>query len=191
MLIALIGSRRRAFTLFEVVVALTIVAMIAAVIVAAIGGRIQDSRSAALAQTLTTLSEGVMGYRTDVRRYPKNLRYLSTAPSGVTDLCNQTVPASFLSSWRGPYVKTNFLATGLVLQEMTVNDALELDPVGPYTATTNGALVIVTQDVDLAVAQQLETTFDGNNDLAAGTIRFTLVAAGKGTLRYAMPVRGC
>jgi general secretion pathway protein G len=187
----LMRSSRRAFTLLEIVVALVVVAMLGAVIVSAIGGRIQDSKSAALAQTLSTLSAGVLEYRADVRRYPKNLRLLSTAPSGVTDLCNQTVPASFLTNWQGPYTRSTFLPSGLVLQEMTVSDTMELSPVGPYTASTNGALLIVTRDVDSTVANELEGRFDGNNDWAAGTIRFTHVASGKGTLRFATPVRGC
>jgi general secretion pathway protein G len=184
-------SNRRAFTLLEIVIALVVVALLGAVIVSAVGGRIQDSKAAALAQTLSTLGSGIIEYRADVRRYPKNLRHLSTAPSGVTDLCNQTVPSSFLSSWQGPYTRSVFLPSGLVLQEMTVSDTMELSPVGPYTASTSGALLIVTRDVDSTVARDLEDRFDGNGDWAAGTIRFTHAASGKGTLWFATPVRGC
>lgn len=185
-------ARQAAFTLLEVVVGLAILALLAAVIVSAVGGRIQDSRSAAVAQTMSTLGDGIVQFRADARRYPKNLRYLSTKPTfGVTDLCNQTVPQSFLDLWKGPYTRSVILSSGMPLQEMVVSDALELDPVGPYTVTTNGAIVIVTTDVDSTIARELETRFDGNTDWDGGTIRFTHLASGKGTLRYAVPVRGC
>lgn len=185
-------SRSRGFSLLEIVIAVTIIALLAAAILSVVGVRLQDSRSAAVAQTLSTLSEAILEYRADVRRYPKNLRYLSTSPTaGVTDLCNQTVPTSYLSLWRGPYTKSVILSSGMALQEMVVSDTVELDPVGPYTVTTNGAVVIVTRDVDSTVARELETRYDGNADWTAGTIRFTHIASGKGTLRFAVPVRGC
>src|SRR5688500_13836473 len=185
-------ARQAAFTLLEVVVGLAILALIAAVVLSAVGGRIQDSRAAVVAQTLSTMSDGIVQYRADVRRYSKNLRYLSTAPTaGVTDLCNQTVPSSFLSLWKGPYTRSVILPSGMALQEMVVSDTVELDPTGPYSVTTNGAIVIVTRDVDSTIARELETRFDGNADWAGGTIRFTHLASGKGTLRYAIPVRGC
>ena len=187
----MLTRRAHGFTLLEVVIALAIVALVGAVVVASLAGRVRDSRSAAVAQTMATLSDGILQYRADVRRYPKNLTLLATAPVGVTDLCNQAVPTTFLSAWRGPYVKGVILATGIKIQEITVNDALELSPVGPYTATTNGALVIVAQDVDSTIARELETRFDGNADYTAGTIRFVHVASGQGTLRFATPVRGC
>jgi prepilin-type N-terminal cleavage/methylation domain-containing protein len=184
--------QRGAFTLVEIVIAVAIVALLAAVIVLAAGGRVQEGRSAATARTLASLGQAVSEYRADVRRYPKNLRYLSTAPTaGVQDLCNQTVPSSFLSLWKGPYIQTTFLTSGLTVEEMTVSDTLELSPAGPYTVSTNGAILIVTRDVDSTVARDLETRLDGNADWTGGTIRFTHAALGKGTLRYAIPVRGC
>ena len=185
-------ARQAGFTLVEVVVGLAILAFIAAVVLSAVTGRLQDSRSAAVAQTLSTMSDGIVQFRTDVRRYPRNLRYLSTSPTfGVTDLCNQTVPLSFLGLWKGPYTRSVILSSGLPIQEMVVSDTLELDPAGPYTVATNGAVVIVTRDVDSALARELETRFDGDADWVAGTIRFTHLTNGKGTLRYAVPVRGC
>ena len=182
----------RGFTLLEVVVALAILALLGAVILSAAGGRIREGRAASTAQTLSTLRDGILQYRTDVRRYPRNLRYLSTSPIvGVTDLCNQTVPSSLRSLWRGPYTNISILASGLAVQEMVVSDTVELDPVGPYTVSTSGAIVIVTRDVDSTIARELETQYDGNSDWSGGTIRFSHLAAGKGTLRFAVPVKGC
>lgn len=190
MLIAV--NPRRGFTLVEVVIALAIIALISAVVVSQVAGRLRDSRSAALAQTLGTLSDAIMEYRADVRRYPRNLLHLSTAPAyGTTDLCNQNVPASFLGNWRGPYLKSVVTASGVTLQEMTISDALELSPAGPYTSATNGAIVILTSDVDSTIARKLETQFDGGADYATGAIRYVHLSNGKGELRFAVPVRGC
>jgi type II secretory pathway pseudopilin PulG len=181
-----------AFTLFEIVVALAVLALLGAVLVSAAMGRVDESRSATVAQTLNTLSDGVLQFRADVRRYPTHLRYLSSAPPTTEkDLCNQTVPASYRSLWKGPYVKSVILSTGIPVEEMTIADSLHMDPSGTYTVSTNGNLLIVAADVDSTIARDLETRFDGTADWTGGTIRFTHIAAGKGTLKFAVPVRGC
>lgn len=185
-------ARRFGLTLAEVLVALALIAVLATVVTTHVLGRIRQGKAAAMATTLTSLRDGLLDYRADVRRYPRNLQHLSSAPPPtVTDLCGQFVPADFRAAWRGPYVKTSVGASGVVVNESTILDALELSPAGPYTVNTTGALVIVAQDVDSSVANELESRFDGDGNLAAGTIRFVLGAGGQGTLRFAIPVRGC
>jgi prepilin-type N-terminal cleavage/methylation domain-containing protein len=183
---------RSGFTMVEIVTVLAIMALLAAVVVPQILQRIGEGKGAALARTLSAVSDAAIEYRADVRRYPTHLRFLSTAPTaGTKDLCNQTVPTTFLAAWGGPYVKTPFTTSGVPVGDATVRDSLELDPVGPYTTSTNGSLVVVALNVDSTVAVQLEKAFDGNSTFGSGTIRFTPGLAKTGTLKFAIPVRGC
>lgn len=184
--------RRRGFTLVEVIVTATLIAVLAAVLIPVVLGRIDQGRSAALGQTLDALGDAIQSYRADVRRYPTQLRNLVTPPdAGLQDLCGQTVPAQFRSEWRGPYIRRSVEASGIAVGDAVVLDTLELDPAGPYTVATNGHIVIVAEDVDSRVAAQVESAFDRGDDFTAGTVRFSPTSSGQGTLRYRMPVRGC
>jgi prepilin-type N-terminal cleavage/methylation domain-containing protein len=186
------GTRRRGFSLLEVVVALLIIAILAAVVATTVAGRVRTGASAAFAQTFSALSDAILEFRADVRRYPTHLNYLSAAPpSTEKDLCSQGVPSSYRSNWRGPYVKSAITTSGLVVSSATIRDSLELDPAGPYTVSTTGALVMVASNVDSTVANALELRYDGNSNFSSGVIRYTVTSSGQGTLKFALPVRGC
>ncbi|MGQ0815660.1 MAG: prepilin-type N-terminal cleavage/methylation domain-containing protein [Gemmatimonadota bacterium] len=185
-------NARPGFTMVEILTVIAVLAILSAVIVTQVVPRVTESKGAAVARTLDAFRDAAIEYRADVRRYPTHLRHLTTAPvTGTRDLCNQTIPAQFLAAWRGPYLKAAVSSAGLPIAEATVRDSLELDPAGPYTSTSTGAMVVVTQNVDSVVAVQLESAFDGNSNLTSGTIRFTPGAARTGTLKFAIPVRGC
>lgn len=184
------SSRRTGFSLVEVLVALGIIALLVAVVLPMVVRRIPDGQSSAIAKTLAGLREAVYEYRTDVRRYPTHLRYLSAAPGSATDICGQSVPASFLASWKGPYVDRSIGTTGLVVDEMTVLDSIVRTPT-TFTATTTGEIALRVSGVDSAVARRVEAQQDVTADFAAGTIRWTNVANGVGIMQLVIPVRGC
>ena len=183
-------QRVRGFSLAEIVVAIAIIALLAAVVIPTMGKRLSEGESGALASTIASLRDGILEYRTDVRRYPTNLRYLTAAPVSATDLCGQSVPSSFLSGWKGPYINRTITVSGLKVNDATVSDAVALSP-GVFTATTTGELSIQVTDVDSTVARRIEGESDVSADFTAGTIRWTHVANGRGTLFLVIPVRGC
>jgi prepilin-type N-terminal cleavage/methylation domain-containing protein len=183
-------NRRRGFTLAEILVTIAIVAVLAAVVVPTIGKRLSEGESASLASTLASLRDGILEYRADVRRYPTNLRYLSSAPVSATDLCAQSVPSSFLASWKGPYVDRAITTSGLKVNDGTVADAIALSP-STFTATTTGELSIEVSEVDSTVARRIERESDVTLDFTAGTIRWTHLGNGRGKLSLVIPARGC
>lgn len=194
--VAASGSRVRAaragFTLIEVLVVIGILAILAAIILVPMQRRQREAEATALARTLDAVAEAVMEYRTDVRRYPPTLTLLTTAPTVAnTDLCGRTLPASFVANWRGPYLERSVTATGLRVGDATALDALEKEP-ATFTTSTVGNLLIVVQDVDSAAAVRMEETLEsGATDLGAGTVRWTAGAGAMGTLRFAIPIKGC
>jgi general secretion pathway protein G len=86
---------RRAFTIIEIMVVVTIIGILATLIVARVIGRIGDARRAVAEQKIAVLTQKVVEFYTDCGRYPsaqEGLRALVQAPSDVG------------KSWR-PYVQ--------------------------------------------------------------------------------------
>jgi prepilin-type N-terminal cleavage/methylation domain-containing protein len=176
------------FSIMEILVALAIIALILAVAVPMVARRLSDGEAGSVASTLDALRRGVLEYRADVRRYPTHLRYLSAAPGSAVDICNQTVPASFLTGWRGPYIDRSITTSGVGISDMTV-----LDSIGrvAFTSSTTGDLAIRVNNVDSTVARLIEREQDGSLDFAAGTIRWSQTGGTRGILSLIIPARGC
>ena len=180
----------RGFSLVEILVALAIIAAVAAILIPGVANRVRQSESSSIAATLDALRAGILEYRADVRRYPTNLQYLSEQPANAEDICGRDVPAGFLANWKGPYVNRPITAAGLKVADATIVDAISLSPL-TFTATTSGELTIQVQEVDSAVARSIERGVDTTLDFATGTIRWTDVSGGRGTLSFIIPARGC
>jgi len=174
----------------EILVALAIIALILAAVVPMVASRLSDGEAGSVASTLGALRNGVLEYRADVRRYPSHLRYLSAAPGAAVDICGQTVPASFLSGWKGPYVNRSIGTAGIAISDMTVLDSIVRNP-GTFTASTTGELAIRVDNVDSVVARRIERDQDATLDFTAGTIRWTQTSGTRGTLSMILPARGC
>ena len=180
--------RARGFSMVEVLVAVGIIVIITAIVVPMVARRLDEGKAGTLASTLDALRHGVLEYRADVRRYPTHLRYLAAAPGSAVDICNQTVPSSFLAGWRGPYIDRSMTTSGLLVGGMTV-----LDSIGrvAFTSSTTGDLTIRVTDVDSTIARRIEREQDVTADFAAGAIRWTQTSQSEGTLSLIIPARGC
>ncbi len=89
-------SKRRAFTLIEFIVVITIIGILAALIVPRFFGRIGSAKQAVAKQAVAVLETKVLEFQADCGRLPtggEGLRALLRAPSDVGD------------HWKGPYVK--------------------------------------------------------------------------------------
>ena len=180
-------TTRPAFTLAEVLVALAILALLAAVLFPTVGAQLRKGQSAALANQLDNLRTSIGNYRTNVVRYPFVLVDLTTQPGvGSVDACGTAIPAANRALWRGPYL------TQVILGNTPVGDATLLNQLVRIPANGVGApglLQILVASVDSTVAVDLEAQFDGNNNFATGTIQWTTLGAD--TLKFLIPIRGC
>ncbi|HJQ20331.1 MAG TPA: hypothetical protein VJ867_08295 [Gemmatimonadaceae bacterium] len=188
--------RAGAFTIFEVLISLALLAIIAAVVVPALMGRIRDARTSALAQTLFSTSLALVEYKKAVSSYPQQLLYLASAPSATTkDACGNAIGAANALNWRGPYVTRDLVTTGLTIGDARIGDTLS------FTAGSPSRLFINVQGVDSLSAVDLEAQFDGSpGNPAAGTIWYFKAAippgvpaasAGQVNVQYSIPVTGC
>ncbi|HYC53300.1 MAG TPA: prepilin-type N-terminal cleavage/methylation domain-containing protein [Gemmatimonadaceae bacterium] len=177
--------RRQAMTLIEVLIALAILAIIAAVVVPTTAGQLRQGHSTALANQLTNLRSAIANYRENVGAYPISLTQLTTQPiAGDTDSCTANLSNAELNAWRGPYVNQNIVGA-MPVGNAAISTALTRTTISGAT----GDLQIVAMGVDNDIALALEQQFDGNNNLNTGNITWT--TANNGTLVLHIPIRGC
>ena len=190
----------------EILVSLSILAILSAVIVPQLLGKIKDSRTAALSQTLLGMSQGIGEYRKATTHYPGQLTFLSTAPLTTSpNTCGTAIGATPVALWRGPYVSRQILAGGISTGDATIQTGIRR-----VTSGTSIFLLIDATGVETSIATDLETQLDGGTaDATGGTIRYTTVAipaqvgpanptaaipaapTGTVNLSYSIPVRGC
>lgn len=88
-------SRRRGFTLIELIVVIFILAILAALIMPRIIGRTEDAKNAKATSDISVMKQAIRLYRVDTGRYPtteEGLQALRTDPGDV-------------DNWRGPYLE--------------------------------------------------------------------------------------
>jgi len=178
-------AQRRAMTLVEVLIALAIMGLLAAVVFPTVAGQLREGHSTALANQLVNLRDAIANYRQNVGAFPIALTQLTTQPvAGQTDACSVVLSAAEIAAWRGPYINQNIVGN-MPVGDATVSTALSRVTV----AGQAGLLQIQATGVDNDIALELEARFDGNNNLTTGTILW--VVAGNGTLTFQIPIRGC
>lgn len=189
---------KRGFTAIEIVVSLAIVAVLSAIVVPQIMGRVRESRRSALSQTLFGLSQGIAEYKKAVTRYPSQLVLLTTKPTiASTDACGAALSAVNVNNWRGPYVSRQLLATGIAMGDGNISNTLRriAGPPSYLLMDVTG----VDRDVALFLEEELDAPPPAPADSLSGTIRFTPAAvgihppapAGTVNLSYSLPISGC
>src|SRR5688500_2548740 len=101
------ASRKKfGFSLAEILVAIAIVAVVAAVVIPSIGGQLRSGDESRAQQDLTNLRSAVEQFLADVRRYPKNVGQLTKLPAlnNDTALIGGEMNSTTISRWKGPYI---------------------------------------------------------------------------------------
>jgi type II secretory pathway pseudopilin PulG len=178
------ARRRRpfAFTLAEVIVAVAIIALLSAVTIPTVMSRLAVGRGNAVAAELASLGAGLRAFNTNVGTYPKNLSYLSGAPTTPLNYCGLAITPTAIAQWRGPYV-SRFITGNYVLDNTTVVDATT------YSAGPPPYLQIVLNGVNADLARAVEEAVDGPviaNSFTTGSFTYT---SPNGV--YRVPVRAC
>lgn len=181
---------RGGFSLVEILVALTIVMLLAAALYPVTAGRLRQGQATALATQFDALRQAVTAYHEDVRRYPLAISQLTTPLGpGAQDACGGNVPPILRARWRGPYVNAD-LTGGRRVGDATILDTMFRSP-PTVGATQAGELGLVAIEVDSAVVALLERQYDAAFDFTNGTIRWLATSPPQGTLTYRIAIRGC
>lgn len=106
--------RQVGFTLAEILIALALIAVLAAVLLPAVAGQISKGDAGRTMQDLDAVRSGIDQFLADVHRYPMKYKHLSTKiVSGDMDVNGTKYPAGLLAKWGGPYINKDIPATGL------------------------------------------------------------------------------
>jgi prepilin-type N-terminal cleavage/methylation domain-containing protein len=178
--------KRSGFSLAEILVALAILAVVAAVVIPSIGGQLRSGDESRVQQDLSAVRAGIEQFLADVRRYPKSVGQLTNVPTAVTHsaLVGGTYNAGQVARWRGPYISkdsTQAIKTGF---DASMTSAFD-------TLTDNGILFlrITIASFDSTNALRLDRKMD-DGDVTTGLIRWAVVASPSGNLRYfAIPIQ--
>jgi prepilin-type N-terminal cleavage/methylation domain-containing protein len=180
---------RRAFTLAEVIVTVSLVALLAAITLPTMAGQLSKSGPAQVWGDFVAIRSAVDGFVADIRKYPKRIGQLTTViTSSTTDayllagcdvaqptLCTRYGTAD-IKRWTGPYLNkdgTNVLSTGYGL---TFDDAFSAEGVAtsgfPPSAGSQLYAIATIQNVDISQWQAIDNIYDDGNALT-GSIRYS------------------
>lgn len=175
---------RRGFTLAEVLVAFALIAVLAAMVVPTVRGRLQDGYEDALVQEFSSLASAITAYRQDVGKYPPKLDYLTALPSGATDFCGRLLTPADSVKWRGPYVSRIISPTPnyTVAQKDSVQDQLS------RPGANNAVIQIVINGADTTTAHDVDLKVDGTVNKTSGTLVWGVSGSGT-TMSYSIPTR--
>jgi prepilin-type N-terminal cleavage/methylation domain-containing protein len=188
------ARKRTGFSLPEILVAIAILAVVAAVVIPSIGGQLRSGDESRVQQDLTNIRAGIEQFLADVRRYPRSVGQLTTVPTTAhSALVGGVYNSGQVGRWRGPYITKDSvfaLKTGYDATISSVFDTLSLSTSGLTVAPTGIRYMrMYLVGFDSTNALRLDQKMD-DGDLLTGQIRWTVNTAGADTLFYlTMPVQ--
>lgn len=188
--------RRRGFTIVEIITAVAVIAVIAAILVSSDTPETSNDRARydAAADALKNLAEAVAGYEPTKQQrsfhqivgvYPGKLSHLTTLIT-TTDknICGNAytgpvgTAGTNLYKWQNaanPFYGSQLLTAGTIIAPgFSVQDALILlNPAAAPLANSANTMIIRLPSVTLADAKGVDLAVDGTVDGTTGTIRYS------------------
>jgi prepilin-type N-terminal cleavage/methylation domain-containing protein len=195
-------SPRRGFTLAEVLVTITLIAILASVVVPTILGQVRKGDPARLGSDLQAIRGASEQFLTDVHKVPASIGQLSDPITAAQQPLSGTALATYsiaeVGRWRGPYLNkdgVSTLGTGFGLTMNTAFDTVSLAVSGVTSTPGQRYMVLAIPMVnggntvnDSLSVLQLDRQFD-DGVLLSGHIRYRIVASGVDTLKFlVMPI---
>jgi general secretion pathway protein G len=192
---------RAGASLAEVLVAMAIVAVMAALIVPVFMDRLQTAHANAVISEMKNLENGLRMFYRDVGRYPRQLNYLSALEdlNGIRDACSGAISGANQANYRGPYLNRplqlidRYGAIPNTRYVLATGDSVEASLTRTTSATVGGGtqqiLQILVFGPDKSMTEYIDQKVDGTLDGVAGTVRYTTpLSANDNTLLWTFPI---
>ena len=175
-------NNKKGFTLPEIIVTITLIAILASVVVPTIVSQVKKGDPSQLGSDFLAIRGASEQFLSDVRRYPSSVSQLTTiittaqTPLAGTSIANYG--AAEVSRWRGPYLSKDAsaaLATGFSL---SMTNAFEVDSLA-VSGTANTAagqkymVLAITATIDTVGINDFDRQFDDGAP-STGSIRSTV-----------------
>lgn len=151
--------RKIGFTLAEILIALALIAVLAAVLLPSVAGQIMKGDSGRTMQDLDAVRAGVDQFLADVHRYPMKVSHLNTKILTTDKDVNGTVyPSGLVAKWSGPYITKPLNDAGVIPTGFGANirDSLQRVPANGVNYVT-----VVIAGIDSAAFARLDLEIDG------------------------------
>ena len=182
--------QRKGFTLAEVLVSITLVAVLGAVVVPTVASQIKKGDPTRMGNDVLAIRSGVEQFLSDVRHYPASIAQLTSAITTAQGPLPGTATSNYggaeLTRWHGPYISkdgTAALKTGFGLTMNTAFDTVTLAPNGVTGAAGTRYMVLAvpmaasgTAGNDSLSILLLDQQFD-DGVLSTGVIRYRICSA--------------
>jgi len=183
---------RKAFTLPEVLVTITLIAALAAVVVPAVAGQLKKGDPTRVGSDVAAIRTAAEQFLTDVRRYPGAVQQV-TAPitasmAPLASTAQGSYGAADVARWKGPYLTKDSIGAVSTGYGWTFKPGFEVDSLLPTGVAITAAgqrymmLKIIMPVKDSLSALYLDSQFDDGN-LQTGAIRYRAAAAAD-TLKF-------
>lgn len=188
---------QRGFTLIELIVAVSIMVVLAAMVIPSLGSGVDKVRVQRAASTFEGIVKTYSQFKKDNQKYPGAVFQLALQiTTDDLDSCGSKHTA--VKSWQGPYID-RVIDRSMTTWPTPIGEAQNKLTRDPATvgggAGEGGLLYIIVEKVTTTDAEALNALVDGEAALGEtrGTVRWTTPPAADGTvtLTYAAPVNGC
>ncbi|HJQ20329.1 MAG TPA: prepilin-type N-terminal cleavage/methylation domain-containing protein [Gemmatimonadaceae bacterium] len=186
--------RSKGFSLAEILVALALLALLAAVLMPTVAGQLLKGDASRVTQDLNAIRSGVEQFLADVHRYPGKYSDLSKVITTTTatnvDIYGNGYNSAMVSKWKGPYVSKDTLNSSIetgfggsvknTFMRVTNTNAIEY-----LTVVVTG---ISATDFD-KVDEQVDGPSTGGAGRTSGLLRFVSAGGVDSTKFLAMPLQ--
>ena len=192
------------FTFIELLVALAIMLMVAAIIAPPLLGMLDRERVNMGVDSMQSLIASIGEFEADTDRYPGFLDQLpNTITTSMRNSCDGTYINPEVNRWAGPYLDRFIPTTGIPIGIGRAMNPLVREPAVVAVSgraskksrgavnTASGTLALVVEGVREEDAFEVEAEIDGDGLPGAGTIQFTETTDGFVELYYVIPIAGC
>jgi prepilin-type N-terminal cleavage/methylation domain-containing protein len=197
-----IRTVRVGLTLFEVIVSLAIIAILAAVAFQNLAGHSDRMRVAQSVSALQAARLSIYRFDSAVGRFPLTIQQLHTKITGSdVNSCGTTYSTkgagAEVTAWEnnargGPFREYPSAVTGFPIGVGVVSDTFIREPAtAANTDRSFGLLQVVVRRVTDEDAAELNLIVDGDGSATNGAVRWVADGSGTNTMTWNIPIAGC